>query len=90
LSLSTPPSPVPRLPGSAASTSRLCSTRGRVRPGLVLPAPSAAPLFGFQSPPGRLLRSPAPVPRRHPLMTLPPWAFTLTHLGRLQRLSTAG
>jgi hypothetical protein len=36
------------------------------------------------------LRSPAPVTQSHPLMTLPPGVFTLTPLGRLQRISTSG
>jgi len=45
-----------RLPHPRASASRLCSTRGSVANGSVLPSPSLAPLLGFLFPPGVSLR----------------------------------
>jgi hypothetical protein len=45
-----------RMPHSRASASRLCSTRGSVANGSVLPSSSLAPLFGFLFPPGVSLR----------------------------------
>lgn len=44
------------LPHPRAPASRLCSTRGSVVGGSVLPSPSLAPLFGFLFPPGVNLR----------------------------------
>jgi hypothetical protein len=52
--------PLPRAPAS-----RLCSTRGSVAYGLVLPSPSLAPLLGFLFPPGVSLRLAIRFPASH-------------------------